>query len=160
MMEMVATGLGPGLLPVSLFRMIKTVIISGGVRVHLAKVWAMMLWVGVLTRSLNHYLHVELKGEKFLGNLLSQHLPCIMAERTLWSTLATLIRDWPFTPRMKSWCAKCSHLVLGLWWWDGSTVWKKVLLAHLKSLLGHLELVLWLAVGFLCPRIPCCLWPC
>ena len=38
MMEMIATGLGPGLLPVSLFCMIKNVIISGGVRVHLAKV--------------------------------------------------------------------------------------------------------------------------
>ena len=37
MMEMVVTGLGPGLLPVSLFRMMRTVITNGGVRVHLAK---------------------------------------------------------------------------------------------------------------------------
>ena len=41
-MEMVAIGLGPGLLPMSLFCMMRTVITSGGVRVHLAKVWAMM----------------------------------------------------------------------------------------------------------------------
>ena len=43
MIEMVATGLGPGLLPVSPFRTIRIVITSGGVRVHLAKVWAMLL---------------------------------------------------------------------------------------------------------------------
>ena len=41
--EMVATGPGPGLLPVSLFYTMKTVTINGGVRVHLAKVWVMML---------------------------------------------------------------------------------------------------------------------
>ena len=38
MMEMIATGLGPELLPVSLFRMMRTVITNEGVRVHLAKV--------------------------------------------------------------------------------------------------------------------------
>ena len=43
MIEMVATGPSPGLLPVSFFRMIGTVIISRGVRVHLVKVWVMML---------------------------------------------------------------------------------------------------------------------
>ena len=43
MMEMVAIGLGPGLLLVSLFSMMRIVVISKGVRVHLAKVWAMML---------------------------------------------------------------------------------------------------------------------
>ena len=37
MMEMVATGLGPGLLSVSLFHTMRTVITNGGVRVHLAK---------------------------------------------------------------------------------------------------------------------------
>lgn len=43
MRKMVVTGLGQGLLPVSSFHKMKTVIINGGVRVHLAKVWAMML---------------------------------------------------------------------------------------------------------------------
>ena len=43
MTEMVATGPGPGLLPMSPFCMMRTVIISREVRVHLAKVWAMML---------------------------------------------------------------------------------------------------------------------
>jgi len=43
MMKMVAIGLGPGLLPVSLFRMMKTVIIRGGAKVHLTKDWTMML---------------------------------------------------------------------------------------------------------------------
>ena len=43
MIEMVATGPGLGLPSVSLFRMIKTVITSRGVRVHLAKVRATML---------------------------------------------------------------------------------------------------------------------
>ena len=43
MMEMVAIGPGLGLLLVSLFCMMRTIITNGGVRVHLAKVWAMML---------------------------------------------------------------------------------------------------------------------
>ena len=44
MMEMVAIGLGPRPpLPVSLFCMMRTIITSRGVRVHLAKVQAMML---------------------------------------------------------------------------------------------------------------------
>ena len=43
MKEIVATGPGPGLLPVSLFRTMKTVITSGGVKVYHTKVWAMML---------------------------------------------------------------------------------------------------------------------
>ena len=43
MMEMVAKGPSPGLLSVSHFHTIRTVITSGGVRVHLVKVWAMML---------------------------------------------------------------------------------------------------------------------
>ena len=43
MMKMIATGPSLGLLPVSLFHMVRTVIISGGVRVHLVEVWAMML---------------------------------------------------------------------------------------------------------------------
>ena len=43
MMEMVTKGPGPGLLPVSHFHTMRTVITSGGVRVHLAKVWVMML---------------------------------------------------------------------------------------------------------------------
>ena len=43
MREMVATGPGPGLLPMSLFRTMKTIITNEGVKVHLAKVWAMML---------------------------------------------------------------------------------------------------------------------
>ena len=43
MMEMVAIGPGLGLLPISLFRMMRIVITSEGVRVHLAKVWTMML---------------------------------------------------------------------------------------------------------------------
>jgi len=65
--EMVATGPGPGLIPMSLFRTMKTVITSEGVKVYHTKVWVMMLLAGLLTRSPNHYLHVELKGENFLG---------------------------------------------------------------------------------------------
>ena len=42
-MGMAAIGLGQGLLPMSLFHMMKTIITNGGVRVHPAKVWAMML---------------------------------------------------------------------------------------------------------------------
>ena len=43
MMGMVATDPGLGLLPVSLFRTMRTIITNGGVRIHLAKVQAMML---------------------------------------------------------------------------------------------------------------------
>ena len=42
-MEMVATGLSLGLFPVILFHTRKTVITNGGVKVHLAKVWAITL---------------------------------------------------------------------------------------------------------------------
>ena len=42
-MGMTTIDLGQGLLPVSLFCMMRTVIVSGGVRVHLVKVWAMLL---------------------------------------------------------------------------------------------------------------------
>ena len=160
MMEMVATGPSPGLLPVSFFRMIGTVIISRGVRVHLVKVWVMMLWAGLLTRALNHRLRVELKGENFLGSLLSQRSPCITTERTLWSTLATSTRECLFTLGIKPWCAKCSYPIWGSWRWDSSTIWKKVLLAPLRSSLGPLGLVSWLAVKFFGLWIPCCLWPC
>ena len=94
MREMVATGTGLGILLVSLFHTMKTIATNGGVRVHLAKVWAMMLWAGLLTRSPNHCLHVELKGESFPGILLSQHSPCTMEERILWSMWATSTREW------------------------------------------------------------------
>ena len=90
-------------------------IISIKARVHPAKVWAMTLWVGLLTRFLSHCLRVELKGENFLGGLLSQHSPCIIAKRTLWSTLATSTREWRSILRMKAWCAKYSHPIWGLW---------------------------------------------
>ena len=43
MREMVATSLGPRLFPVSLFRTMKTIATNEGVKVHLDKVWAMML---------------------------------------------------------------------------------------------------------------------
>ena len=43
MTKMIATGPGLGLLPVSLFHKVRTIIITGGVKVYLAKVWAMML---------------------------------------------------------------------------------------------------------------------
>ena len=42
-MGMTAIGLGQGLFLVSLFRMMRIAIISVGIRVHLAKVWAAML---------------------------------------------------------------------------------------------------------------------
>ena len=140
--EMVAIGLGPGLPLVSLIRMMRTIITSGGVSVHLAKVRAMMLWAGLLTKSLNHRLWVELKGESFLDGSLSQHSPCIMVEQTLWNMLATSTRKWPSTPRMKPWCLKCFHPVWGLQQWNGLTVWKKVLLIPSRSLLGPWGLVL------------------
>ena len=128
--------------PSESFRAIRIAIISREVRVHLAKVWVMMLWAGLWTRFLSHLLHVGLKEENFLGGLLNQHSPCIMVEQTMWSTLATSTREWLFTQRMRPWCARCSHLVWGLWRWDGSTNWKKVLITPLRSLLGHLWLVL------------------
>jgi len=40
---MATIGLGQELLSVSLFRMMRIVVISVGIRVHLAKVWAVML---------------------------------------------------------------------------------------------------------------------
>ena len=54
-----------------------------------------------LHQFLSHRLHVGLKEENFLNDLLSQHLPCIMVERTLWSTSATSTKEWLFTQRMK-----------------------------------------------------------
>ena len=135
-----AIGLGPRLLPVSPFHVIRIIIIGGGRRVYLTKVWTITLWAGLWIRFPSHLLPVGLKVENFLDGLLSQHSLCTMAERTQWNTLVTLTRRWPFTLRTKPWCAKCSHPVWGLWQWDGSMVWKKVLLALLRSLLGHLGL--------------------
>ena len=44
---MIATGPGLGLLLVSPFRVIRITIIGGEGRVHLTKVWAIMLWPGL-----------------------------------------------------------------------------------------------------------------
>ena len=98
MMEIVA--IGPKLFPLSIFPMMRIVVTSKGVRVHLAKVWAMMQRAGLLTRSLNYRLRIELKGESFLGGLLSRYSLCIMAERAQ-STLATSTRECPFTLGIK-----------------------------------------------------------
>ena len=43
MIEMVATGPSPGLLPMSLFRMMRITTINVEARVHTPRVWAMML---------------------------------------------------------------------------------------------------------------------
>ena len=53
--------------------------------------------------------------------------------------------------RNEALCAKCSHPIWGLWQWDDSMVWDKVLLTPLRSSLGHLGSGLWLVVGFLGP---------
>ena len=42
-----AIGLGPKLLPVSPFRVIRIIIIVGGGRVCLTKVWTITIWAGV-----------------------------------------------------------------------------------------------------------------
>ena len=47
MIVIIAIGLGPGLPPVSPFRVIRIIIIGGKGRVRLTKVWAMTLWVGL-----------------------------------------------------------------------------------------------------------------
>ena len=151
MIVIIAITPGPGVFPMSPFCVIRITIIGGERRVRLTRAWAMMLWAGLWIRFPSHLLPVRLKVENFLDSLLSQCSPCIMAEQTQWSTLAISTRGWPFTLRMKPWCAKCSHPVWGLWQWDGSMVWEKVLLAHLRSLLGHLGPGLWLVVGFLGP---------
>ena len=155
-----AIGLGPGLFPVSPFRVIRIIIIGGGRRVCLTKVWTITLWARLWIRFSSHLLPIGLKVENFLNGLLSQHSLCTMAKQTQSSTLVTSTRRWSFTLRMKPWYAKCSHPVWGLWQWDGSMVWEKVLLAPLRSSLGHLGFVLWLAVGFLGPWILYYLWRC
>ena len=53
----------------------------------------MMQLVGPCAKFPNHRSHGGLKGENFPGNLLSQHLPCIMVGRIQWSMLAILIRE-------------------------------------------------------------------
>ena len=83
MIVIIATAPSLGLLPVNLFRVMRITIISGEWKVRLVKVWAMMLWAGLLIRFLNHLLLVGLREENFLDGLLSQHLPCITANKTL-----------------------------------------------------------------------------
>ena len=138
----------------------RTVIIGGEAKVHLIGAWVMMLWAKPCAKFLSHHLRIGLKEENFLGDLLSQHLPCIIVEQTLWSTSATSTKQWLFSQRMNPWCARCSHLAWGQQWWNGLMVWGKVQLTPLRSLLECLELALLLVVGFLSPWIPCCLWPC
>ena len=78
---MIATGPNQGLPPVSLFHVMRTAIIGGEVKVHLARAWVMML--GPYTKFLNHRLHRRLKEESYFGGLLNQRLPCIMVGQTL-----------------------------------------------------------------------------
>ena len=81
----------------------------------------MMQWAGPCAKFLSHRLHVGLNKENFLGDLLNQRLPCIMVEQTLWSTLATSTKEWPFTQRIKLMC-KVFPSSLGpvvMRWFDG-----------------------------------------
>ena len=159
MMKVVATGLGLGLPLMSLFHMMRTVITDEGVKTHLAKVWAMMLWVGLLTRSLNHRLRVELKGENFLGGLLSQHSPCIMVEWTLWSTLATSTREWSFTPGTKPWCAMFPSSLepVAMRWFDGL---KEGFISSFRELTRAFGARFVTCSRFLSSWIPYYPWPC
>ena len=48
-----------------------------------------------------HLSRTGLRERDFLGSLLNPCSPCIMVELTLWSMLATLIKEWLCTPRMR-----------------------------------------------------------
>ena len=118
----ITIGLGQGLPPVSHFCVTRSVVIGGEGKIHLTGAWATMLWVGPWIRFLSHLLPEGLKWGSFFGGLLIQRSLSTMVGRTLWSMWATLTRGWLFIRRMKSWCARCSHPVWGMWRWDGSTV--------------------------------------
>ena len=83
--RMVAIGTDQGLLLVSLFRMMKTTIMSAETKIHLQEVWEMMLWVKHLTKFLDHLSHARLREGDFLGSSLSPRSPCTMVVQTLWS---------------------------------------------------------------------------
>ena len=68
----------------------------------------MTWWVEHLTKSPNHPSHAKSRKGDFLGDSLSQHSPCTMVERILWSMWATLTKEWLCILRMKPWCARCS----------------------------------------------------
>ena len=106
---------------VSLIHVMRTAIIGGEAKVHLTGTGVMMLWAGPCAKFLSHRLHVGLNEENFLGDLLNQRLPCIMVEQTLWSTLVTSTKEWPFTQRIKPMC-KVFPSSLGpvvMRWFDG-----------------------------------------
>ena len=109
MKMMVIIGASQGPLLVSLSRMMKTIIMSTETENHLWEAWEMILWVKHSTKFPDHLSCVELREEDFLGGSLSPRSPCIMVEQTLWSMLATSIKGWLCTSRMRPWCARYSH---------------------------------------------------
>ena len=78
-------------------------------RIHLQEALEMMLWAEHSTKFLDHLSRVGLREGDFLGGSLNPRSPCIMVEQTLWSMLATSIKGWLCTSRMRPWCARYSH---------------------------------------------------
>ena len=89
--------------------MMRTTITSVEIEIHLRKAWEMMLWVEHLTKFSDHLSRAELREEDFLNGSLSPRSSCIMVEQTLWSMLATSIKEWLCTLRIRPWCARYSH---------------------------------------------------
>ena len=119
--RMVVIDVDQGHLLVSLSHMKRNTTMNVDTRARLTKAWEMTLWVKRWTRFSSHPSRVRLKGQYFLGGFISQHSPSTMVERTLWSKWATSIREWLSIPKMKPWCARCSHPVWNPWRWDGLT---------------------------------------
>ena len=109
MKRMVAIGADQRLLLMSLSHMMRTSIRSVETEIHLWEAWEMMLWVEHSTKFSNHLSRTELREEDFFDSSLSPRSPCIMVEQTLWSMLATSIKEWLCTPRTRLWCARYSH---------------------------------------------------
>ena len=114
--KMIAIGAGQELHPVSPSHMIGIIIMSVGIESRLRSVWEITLWVKHSTRFPGRLSRVGSKRGDFLSDFLNPHSPYTMEGRTLWSTLATSIRGWPF-PRTSLWYARCSHPIWGLWRW-------------------------------------------
>ena len=112
--------------PSETFSYEKELRLHGGMRAHLARVWVTMPWTRHWIKFPDHPSCTRLKGLNYPDVSINKRLPSTTAEQTRWSTWASLTKEWPFTPKMRLWCAKFSRPTWGQWWWDGSTAWKQI----------------------------------
>ena len=94
MKRMVVIDADQGLFLMILSRMIRITTMSAEIEIHLPKAWEMMQRAEHSTKFPDHLSRAELREGDFLGDSPNPRSPCTMVEQTMWSTKATLTREW------------------------------------------------------------------